>query len=63
MLRKLLRAKTEKEERKFYQSRADEEWLEALEPLGTDSDKPFLELAPFVIGMSRTTEYCLAAGK
>ncbi len=44
-----LRAGAEQEERAFYQSRVSEEWLAALEPLGTDWRKPFLEAAPYVI--------------
>ena len=59
----MLRAKAEKEKRKFYQSRADEEWLEALEPLGTDSDKPFLELAPSVIGIFVKNYEILPSGR
>ncbi|MDF2741672.1 MAG: Nitroreductase [Actinomycetia bacterium] len=44
-----LRAAAEQEERAFYRSRASAEWLAALEPLGTDWRKPFLETAPYVI--------------
>jgi iodotyrosine deiodinase len=44
-----LRAAAEGEERLFYQAKASEEWLEALAPLGTDSDKPYLETAPYLI--------------
>ncbi len=44
-----LRAAAEAEEREFYEDKASEEWLDALEPLGTDSDKPFLEIAPYLI--------------
>ncbi len=44
-----LRMGAEEEERRFYHSRAAEEWLAALEPLGTDWRKPFLETAPYVI--------------
>jgi iodotyrosine deiodinase len=44
-----LRAAAEREERAFYGSRASAEWLAALEPLGTDWHKPFLETAPHVI--------------
>jgi iodotyrosine deiodinase len=44
-----LRAAAEQEERTFYGSRASAEWLAALEPLGTDWRKPFLETAPYVI--------------
>jgi len=39
----------EEEERAFYQQRASEEWLEALEPFGTGESKPFLETAPYLI--------------
>ena len=44
-----IRAAAEAEEREFYAGRATEEWLEALAPLGTDADKPFLETAPWLI--------------
>ncbi len=46
-----IRAAAEAEEREFYAHRASEEWLRALEPLGTDSDKPFLETAPYLIAV------------
>ena len=41
-----IRVAAEEEERAFYSERASPEWLEALRPLGTDSNKPFLETAP-----------------
>ena len=44
-----IRMAAEKEEREFYQRRAPQEWLDALAPLGTDADKPFLEIAPYLI--------------
>ncbi|CAA9366263.1 MAG: Nitroreductase family protein, partial [uncultured Microvirga sp.] len=44
-----IRAAAEDEERAFYGGRAGAEWLDALAPLGTDSDKPFLEIAPWLI--------------
>jgi nitroreductase len=44
-----LREAAEEEERAFYTDRASVEWLHALEPLGTDWRKPFLEEAPYVI--------------
>lgn len=44
-----LREAAEEEERAFYADRASAEWLHALEPLGTDWRKPFLEEAPYVI--------------
>ena len=45
-----LRKSAELEEREFYQT-APREWLDALAPLGTDEDKPFLEVAPWVIAI------------
>ena len=42
-------AKLLKKKKKLYSGRAPDEWLEALEPLGTDENKPFLELAPYLI--------------
>jgi iodotyrosine deiodinase len=39
----------EKEEKEFYAHRAPKAWLEALAPLGTDSNKPFLKTAPWLI--------------
>jgi iodotyrosine deiodinase len=44
-----IRAAAEKEEKEFYEHRAPKAWLEALAPLGTDSNKPFLETAPWLI--------------
>ncbi|MCA1708431.1 MAG: nitroreductase family protein [Actinobacteria bacterium] len=44
-----IRAAAEEEEKAFYDSKASKEWLAALEPLGTDWRKPFLETAPALI--------------
>ena len=46
-----IREAAESEEREFYEHRASEEWLAALEPLGTDERKPFLETAPYLIAV------------
>ena len=46
-----IRVAAEAEEREFYSHRASPEWLAALEPLGTDSNKPFLETAPYLIAV------------
>jgi nitroreductase len=46
-----IRAAAEKEEREFYAGKAPQEWLDALAPLGTDADKPFLEEAPLLIAI------------
>jgi nitroreductase len=44
-----IRAAAEAEEREFYARRASPEWLRDLEPLGTDANKEFLEIAPWLI--------------
>jgi len=44
-----IRLAAEEEERAFYQSRASDEWLEALSPLGTDPDKSFIDRAGCLI--------------
>jgi nitroreductase len=49
--KKKIREAAEVEEREFYEHRASEEWLAALEPLGTDDHKPFLETAPYLIAV------------
>jgi iodotyrosine deiodinase len=46
-----IRLAAEKEEKEFYAQRAPKAWLEALAPLGTDSNKPFLEIAPWLIAV------------
>jgi nitroreductase len=50
-LRRRLRQAAEEEEREFYRHRAPQAWLDALEPLGTDWRKPFLEIAPWLIAV------------
>ena len=46
-----IRAAAEIEEHELYASRASDEWLQALAPLGTDAIKPFLETAPALIAI------------
>jgi nitroreductase len=46
-----IREGAEQEEREFYRHRAPSDWLEALAPLGTDENKPFLETAPYLIAV------------
>lgn len=48
-LKARIRVEAEKEEAAFYAGKAGQEWLEALAPLGTDADKSFLEIAPWLI--------------
>jgi iodotyrosine deiodinase len=46
-----IRVAAEAEEQSFYGGRAPDEWLKALLPLGTDSNKAFLETAPWLIAV------------
>lgn len=48
-LKRRVREGAEAEEKQFYEGRAGQEWLDALRPLGTDADKSFLEIAPYLI--------------
>ena len=50
-IKQKIRVAAEKEERAFYEKKAPQEWLDALAPLGTDSNKPFLETAPYLIAI------------
>ncbi|MAC48547.1 MAG: nitroreductase family protein [Oceanospirillum sp.] len=54
-VKKEVREKAELEEQQFYAGRAGEEWLNALKPLGTDDQKPFLETAPWLIAIFAQT--------
>ena len=49
--RRRVREAAEVEEREFYETKAPQEWLDALAPLGTDPDKSFLETAPILIAV------------
>ena len=44
-----VRAAAEQEERAFYEGGGGDEWLAALEPIGTGADKPHLTDAPWLI--------------
>jgi nitroreductase len=55
-----IREAAEIEERETYEHRMSDEWRAALAPLGTDANKPFLELAPAIIVVFRI-DYELAA--
>lgn len=48
-LKKRIRQAAEEEERHFYDGGAGDEWLKALEPIGTNDQKPHLEDAPWLI--------------
>lgn len=62
-LKRRIREAAEKEEREFYHGRAPKEWLEALEPLGTDEQKPFLEIAPYLIAVFAQTYRLTSDGR
>ncbi len=50
-VKRRIRTAAEAEERAFYGGRASQEWLDALQPFGTDAQKPFLETAPWLIAV------------
>jgi nitroreductase len=50
-LKRRIRDAAEAEERRSYEERMSAEWLAALEPLGTDWRKPFLETAPWLVAV------------
>jgi nitroreductase len=50
LLKHAIRRAAEASEAEFY-ANAPTEWLAALAPLGTDSDKPYLETAPYLIAV------------
>lgn len=50
-IKRQVREQAENHERGFYSGRAGDEWLEALKPLGTDDQKPYLETAPWLIAI------------
>jgi nitroreductase len=52
-IKREIRAAAEAEEKENYERRFPEEWLEALEPFGTDWHKEFLETAPYLIVVFR----------
>lgn len=61
-LKKEIRQGAEAEERSFYRERATPEWLADLVPLGTDWQKPFLEIAPYLIVVFRESYSVLPDG-
>ncbi len=50
-----IRAGAEAEEREFYARRANDEWLQDLAPLGTDANKEFLTVAPWLVVVFQLT--------
>lgn len=52
-VKKKIREAAEAEERETYANRMSDEWRKALAPLGTDANKPFLEICPALIVVFR----------
>ncbi len=52
-VKRQIREAAEEEERQNYGGRMNDEWLQALAPLGTDANKEFLEVAPALIVLFR----------
>lgn len=50
-IKRRIRIAAEEEEHEFYTRRAPRQWLDDLEPFGTDENKPFLETAPWLIAV------------
>ncbi len=48
-IKREIRLAAEEEEKESYTRRMPPAWLAALEPLGTDEHKPFLEIAPWLV--------------
>ncbi len=44
-----IREAAEVEEQNFYDKAASDEWIKALEPIGTNAEKPHLDIAPWLI--------------
>ncbi|PPR27888.1 MAG: Coenzyme F420:L-glutamate ligase [Alphaproteobacteria bacterium MarineAlpha10_Bin1] len=62
-VKRRIRLEAEKEEREFYRKRASKAWLKALQPLGTDAKKPYLETAPYLIVVFQRNYGVDAAGE
>jgi len=48
-LKQRIRKEAEAEERRFYEGGGGDEWIKALEPIGTNAEKPHLTIAPWLI--------------
>jgi len=50
-IKRKIRQQAEQHEARFYGGSAGDEWLDALKPLGTNAEKPYLEKAPWLIAI------------
>ena len=58
-----IRRAAEEQERHSYEQRMTSEWLAALEPLGVDWRKPFLEVAPWLVVVFQQNVELLESGE
>lgn len=61
-LKKKIRDAAEQEERRSYDGRMPQEWLDALKPLGTDAVKVYLEDAPYIVVLFAETQQLAVDG-
>lgn len=62
-LKREIRLAAEAEERRNYDRRFPPEWLEALEPIGTQAEKPYLEIAPWLVVLFRVDYEIMPDGR
>ncbi|MEZ4224838.1 MAG: nitroreductase family protein [Polyangiaceae bacterium] len=62
-LKREIRIAAEAEEKKSYEERMPDDWLEALAPFGTTWEKPFLEIAPWLVVVFEETSGFHADGR
>lgn len=62
-IKKRIREAAEEEERRNYAGRMSDEWLADLAQFGTDANKPFLEVAPWLIIVFRKSYDLTEEGK
>lgn len=55
-IKRRIRHAAEEEEHLFYTKRASQRWLEDLAPIGTDENKAYLEVAPWLVVLMRLTK-------
>ncbi len=58
-----IRRAAEEQERRSYEHRMTSDWLAALQPLGVDWHKPYLETAPWLVVVFRQTVELLESGE
>lgn len=62
-VKRRIRVAAEAEEREFYAHRAPAAWRDVLAPLGTGPEKPFLEIAPWLIAIFAVQSYEAETGE